>query len=773
VVINRIDWEKIFLSLPEAVAVVDTGYRLVWVNTAMETFIGIPREEIIGETCYSLVHKTEEPFQGCPLQRAMDNRCRESAEIEFPEKNLWLKMTVDPIVDENGRVAGAIRYLSDITSRKEAERIAIHHSRNQEELAGRMASLMDNIPGAVYRGFRDWSLGFIGAGVKRITGYAPGEFLNGTVTWRDLIHTDDIDLVKQAFRQAVHEKRMILRVEYRTRHKDGSIRWLSDRRRLIYDAEGNFDYVDGLLLDITDRRQSEDALRVTYEKLQAVIEASPLAILGLDPEGNVTMWNPAAGRMTGWSEEEALGRPLPIVPKDKKLEFQALLARALSGEYLSGVEVRRQKKDGSPIDISIWTSPLCDPWGEAVGIIAFLADVTERKQMEETLRNSEEQLRQSQKIEAIGRLAGGIAHDFNNLLTAIRGYSDLLLYRIDSSSPLRKDVEEIQKAGERATSLTRQLLAFSRKQVLQPKVLDLNAVVAGMDGMLRRLIGEDIDLVTVLKPGLWNVQTDPGQVEQVIMNLIVNARDAMSKGGKVTIETSNVELDDWYVRRHAVVKPGGYVLLSTSDTGIGMDEETKIRLFEPFYTTKEKGKGTGLGLSTVYGIVKQSGGYIWVYSEIGKGATFKVYFPRFCGANAETRSEGASGSAFFGRETVLVVEDEEVVRALVRDILEGNGYTVLTASNGVEAQKVGRSHKTPIHLIVTDVVMPKMGGREAAELLAPHLPGVKVLYMSGYTNEAIVHHGVLESGIPFLKKPFTPDALLRKVRQLLDPSGEG
>jgi two-component system, cell cycle sensor histidine kinase and response regulator CckA len=767
VVINRIDWEKIFLSLPEAVAVVDTGYRLVWVNTAMETFIGIPREKIIWETCYSLVHKTEEPIQGCPLQRAMDSRRRESAEIEFPEKNLWFRVTVDPIVDENGHVAGAIRYLSDITSVKEAERIAIRHSRNQEDLAGRLSSLMDNIPGTVYRGLRDWSLTFIGAGVKRITGYAPGEFLSGTVMWRELIHTDDIDLVKQAFRQAVHEKRKILRVEYRTRHKDGSIRWLSDRRRLIYDAEGNFDYVDGLLLDITDRKQSEDALRVTYEKLQTVIEGSPLAILGLDPEGNVTMWNPAAERMTGWSEKEALGRPLPIVPKDKKLEFQALLARARSGEYLSGEEVRRQKKDGSPFDISIWTSPLCDPWGEVVGVMAFLADVTERKQMEETLRNSEEQLRQSQKIEAIGRLAGGIAHDFNNLLTAIRGYSDLLLLRIDSSSPLRRDVEEIQKAGERATSLTRQLLAFSRKQVLQPKVLDLNTVVAGMDGMIRRLIGEDIDLVTVLKPGLWNVQADPGQVEQVIMNLIVNARDAMPKGGKVTIETSNVELDDRYVRQHAVVKPGEYILLSISDTGMGMDEETKIRLFEPFYTTKEKGKGTGLGLSTVYGIVKQSGGYIWVYSEAGKGATFKVYLPRFGGA-VETKKEGASGSAPRGRETVLVVEDEEAVRVLVRSILEENAYTVLTASDGVEAQKVGRSHKTPIHLIVTDVVMPKMGGREAAETLAPHLPGVKVLYMSGYTDESIVHHGVLESGIPFLEKPFTPDALLRKVRQTLD-----
>jgi PAS domain S-box-containing protein len=765
---SRIDWEKIFLSMPEAVAVVDAGYRFVWVNGAMEAFFGLPRERIIGETCHSIVHKTGEPFSACLFLRLKESRRRESIEIEIPGKETWVRITVDPMIDENGRVAGAVHYLSDITAAKEAERTAILQSRGQQELAGRMVSLMNNVPGAVYRGLRDWSLVFIGADVKRLTGYAPEEFLSGAAKWKELIHPGDIDFVKQAFREAVHGKRQVLRVEYRVLHKDGGFRWLADRRQLVYDAEGNFAYVDGLLLDITEGKRSEEELRATYGKLQALIEASPLAIAALDPEGNVTMWNPAAERMTGWNEQEALGRSLPIVPKEKKREFHALLARAMGGEPLTGVEVRRQRKDGSPIDLSLWTSPLRGHKGVVTGVMAVLADITERKRMEEALRKSEEQLRQSQKIEAIGRLAGGVAHDFNNLLTAIRGYADLLLHKLEGASPMRRDVEEIQKAGERATSLTRQLLAFSRKQVLQPKVLDLNAVVAGMDGMLRRLIGEDIDLVTALKPGLWNVQVDPGQVEQVILNLIVNARDAMPKGGKVTVETANVELDDRYARRHAVVKPGAYVMLAISDTGTGMDELTKSRLFEPFYTTKEKGKGTGLGLSTVYGIVKQSDGYIWVYSEIGKGAMFKVYLPRFGGPSPEENREKASGSSPNGRETVLLVEDEEAVRALVRSILEGNGYTVLTASDGMEALNVGRSHGTPIHLILTDVVMPRMGGREAAESLAPHLPGVKVLYMSGYTDEAIVHHGVLEPGIPFLEKPFTPDALLRKVRQTLD-----
>ncbi len=764
------EWEKVFFSMPEAVAVVDAGHRFSWVNEAMVSFLGLPREKIIGESCHSLVHKSCEPITGCPFRRLKESRRRECMELEVSEKNLWYKVTVDPIIGENGRIDGAIHYLSDITSAKQAENSAILQSIRQQELAGRLVSLMNNVPGAVYRGMRDWSLVFIGADVKRLTGYAPEELISGAAKWKDLIHPDDLDSVKQAFREAAYGRLRVLRVEYRIMHKEGGIRWLEDRRQLVYDPDGNFAYVDGLLLDITDHKRSEEELRSTYEKLQALVEASPLAILALDPEGKVRMWNKAAERMTGWTEGEAIGLPLPIVPREKTGEFHAILGRARGGESLSGVEVRRQKKDGSPIDISIWTSPLRDRRGEVTAIMAVLADVSERRQMEEALRSSEEQLRQSQKMEAIGLLAGGIAHDFNNLLTAIRGYSDLLLQRLDGGSHMRRDVEEIRKAGERAASLTRQLLAFSRKQVLQPKVLDLNAVVAGMDDMLRRLIGEDVDLVAVLKPGLWSVRADPGQLEQVVMNLAVNARDAMPRGGKVTIETANVELDGTYVRRHAVVSPGPYVMMAISDTGAGMNEETKNRLFEPFFTTKEKGKGTGLGLSTVYGIVKQSGGYIWAYSEIGKGTAFKVYFPRYRGDGLETRDAGSLASAPPGRETVLVVEDEAAVRALIRDILEGSGYTVLTASDGEDAQKVGRCHKAPIHLIVTDVVMPKMGGREAAQSLVPHLPGVKVLYMSGYTNEAIVRHGVLDPGIPFLEKPFTPDALLRKVRRVLEPA---
>jgi PAS domain S-box-containing protein len=760
------DWEKIFLSMPEAIAVLDASHRFAWVNGAMESFLGLHREKILGEPCHALLHKTPGPIPGCLFHRLMESRYRESMELEIPEKRMWVKLTADPMIDDGGRIVGAVHYFSDITPVKEAEMAALRQTE-------RLVSLMNNIPGVVYRGLRDWSVTFIGSNVKGITGYTQEEFLCGAVSWRKFIHPEDLECVKQTFREAVQEKRSNLRVEYRVRHKDGVTRWLADRRQLIYDAEGTFTHVDGLLLDITDRKGSEEALREANGKFQALIEASPLAIVALTPDGYVTMWNTAAGRMTGWNEEEALGRPLPIVPEEKKEEFQALLARGRRGESLSGVELRRRKKDGSPIDISIWTSPLTDHRGEVTGIISVWADITERKKMEEALHNSEEQLRQSQKIEAIGRLAGGVAHDFNNLLTAIRGYSDLLIHRLDSTSPMRRDVEEIRKAGERASSLTQQLLAFSRKQVMRPKVLDVNAVVADLDRMLRRLIGEDVDLVTVLTPGLGNVMADPGQIEQVVMNLVVNARDAMPGSGKVTIETANVELDDRYVRRHSVVQPGDYVLLAVSDTGTGMDEVTKNRLFEPFFTMKEKGKGTGLGLSTVYGIVKQNGGYIWVYSEIGLGTTFKVYFPRFAGTSLEANKERTSESAPRGRETVLVAEDEEMVRTLVRGILEGNGYTVITASDGDEAISAAGNHGGPIHLILTDVVMPKRGGRDVAESLARLHPGVKVLYMSGYTDESIVHRGVLEEGIAFIEKPFTPDALLRKVRQVLADPGNG
>lgn len=390
------------------------------------------------------------------------------------------------------------------------------------------------------------------------------------------------------------------------------------------------------------------------------------------------------------------------------------------------------------------------------------------RQTEETLRQVEEQLRHAQKMESIGTLAGGIAHDFNNLLTAIIGYSELVLARLDKTNPIRTKIEEIHNAGERAVSLTRQLLAFSRKQTLEAKVIDLNGIVMGMNKLLHRLIGEDIEQVMELGPELGQVKADSGQVEQVIMNLAVNARDAMPQGGRLLIQTSNIDVDTNYARQHLSIEPGPYVMLAVSDNGIGMDEETRRHIFEPFFTTKEKGKGTGLGLCTVYGIVKQNGGDIRVDSQFGQGTRIEIYLPRVEVAVEAVQAHCAPVTMMGGTETVLVVEDEDTVRKLARVILHLNGYTVLEARNADEALVICEQHAGPIHLMVTDIVMPGMSGRALFYCIEPLRPELRVLYISGYIEQAIFHSGVFDQPAPFLQKPFKPNALTRKVREVLD-----
>ena len=396
------------------------------------------------------------------------------------------------------------------------------------------------------------------------------------------------------------------------------------------------------------------------------------------------------------------------------------------------------------------------------------ATAVENVSLIEREQAKEEQLRQSQKMEAVGKLAGGIAHDFNNLLTAITGYSDLTLRDLDIDSPFYAKVTEIKKAGDRAASLTRQLLAFSRRQILQPKVLDLNLVIPDVEKMLRRLIGEDVVLRTVLDPALGQVKADPGQIEQILMNLCVNARDAMPNGGRLTIETGNVSLQQSYRNQQVSLRAGHYVMLSVSDNGCGMDAGVQARIFEPFFTTKEPGKGTGLGLSTVYGIVKQSEGTIWAYSEVGKGTTFKIYLPRVDEVTNVQDHSRESRLGPRGHETVLVVEDEDIVRALCTEILEKYGYHVLAAANGHDGVRVCEEFTGAIDLLITDVVMPGMSGRELAERLASVRPETCVLYMSGFTDDAIVRHGVLDDGVDFIQKPFSPNTLAIKVREVLD-----
>jgi PAS domain S-box-containing protein len=518
----------------------------------------------------------------------------------------------------------------------------------------------------------------------------------------------------------------------------------------------------GVAMDVTERKRSDEAVRW----LAAMVESSDDAIIGKTLDGVITSWNAGAARVYGYPAEEAIGRTISMLaPPDRADEMLGILARLRQGKPVGQFETVRVRKDGEPIQVSLTISPIRDAAGRTVGAATIARDISERKALEE-------QLRQAQKMEAIGHLAGGVAHDFNNLLTVITGYSDLLLGNLRRDDPAHHLVSEIRKAGDRAAALTRQLLAFSRKAILQPVVLDLNAVVEDMDKMCRRLIGEDVEFVTSLDPALGKVKADPGQVEQALLDLVVNARDAMPTGGRLTIETRNVELDEAFARTHVEVRPGPYVLLAVSDTGCGMTPEVKAHTFEPFFTTKEVGKGTGLGLAMVHGVVKQSEGHIEVASEVGRGTTFSIYLPRLEPAPAAGRPDSSEVRIPGGRETVLLTEDEDGLRTLTRMVLESNGYAVIVARSPQEALEAATRHKGPLHLLVTDVVMPQMNGCQLAGLLTPLYPGLKVLYISGYTDEAVIRHGVRERETAFLQKPFTPATLARKVREVLDSGCE-
>ena len=512
-------------------------------------------------------------------------------------------------------------------------------------------------------------------------------------------------------------------------------------------------------------------IAMTGEQDHALRESLPRNILDSLLEGCQVIgfdWrylyvNEAAARQGRRPKEELLGRTMmESYPGIEDTSMFSVLRRCMNERAHDRMENEFTFPDGS----TGWFELRFEPVPEGVFILSL--EITERKQAEEARGRLEAQYLQAQKMEAVGRLAGGVAHDFNNLLSVILTYAGFLLDEVREGDPLRADILEIQRAGEQAASLTRQLLTFSRKQVLQPEVMDLNTVVSGMEEMLRRLIGEDIELVIRLAGDLGIVRADPGQAEQVLMNLVVNCRDAMPEGGSLVIETANVELDETYASQHAAVRPGPYVMLAVTDTGCGMDEATKARIFEPFFTTKGTEQGTGLGLATVYGIVKQSGGHVWVYSEVGRGTTFKIYLPRELAAAEAAARPLRTVTRAAGDATILLVEDEEAVRRAAQRILEAAGYTVLAAANGGEALLTCESHRGPVHLLLTDVVLPRMGGKDLAERLSKLRPGLLVLFMSGYTDDAIAHQGVLDPGTHFIPKPLNAADLTRKVREVLD-----
>ena len=669
---------------------------------------------------------------------------------------------------ENGSLyAGALHHATEleleVAERKRAEE-ALRASEAQSRLL--LASTAEAIYGIDLHGLCT----FCNSACLRLLGYAEPHQLLGK-NMHVMIHHTRADgtpypqeecRIYQAFRQGEGS------------HVEDEVIWRADG--LSFPAEywsypiRHEEQIVGSVvtfLDITERRRLEEQFRQAQRRLQHVVASSPAVLFTVAVASTQFAWvswiSDNLREILGHPPEAALGQDWwmgNVHPEDRDDVIAQFRADLLNQER-STYEFRFRHGDGSYRWIRSELRLIRDGAGQAVDIIGSWTDITERKRLED-------QFRQAQKMEAVGQLAGGVAHDFNNLLQVVMGYGELLLGTLRPDDPSRELVGEMTRAGERAAGLTRQLLAFTRQAVLAPKVLVLNSVVIDLEKMLRRVIGEDIDLGTDLQPRLGCVRADPGQIEQVVMNLAVNARDAMPQGGKLTIETNDAWLDEEYARQHAGVRPGPYVLLAVSDTGHGMTPEVKAHIFEPFFTTKEKGKGTGLGLATVFGIVQQAGGHVAVYSEPGVGTSFKVYLPRIDDAASPAMSRPGLQAAPKGTETVLLVEDEEAVRSLTRIVLQGAGYRVLEASDGGEALIVAGGHEGPIHLLLSDVVMPVLSGRQLAERLLALHPEIKVLFQSGYTDDAVVRHGVLQEKVHFLQKPYSPAALAAKVREVLD-----
>jgi len=601
---------------------------------------------------------------------------------------------------------------------------------------------------------------------QKILGHSSGELQESSGF--DQIHPDDRERVKNAAQQA-RQTGTGTTLEYRFRHKNGDWMVLESVASVIRNESGETEKLVIVNRDITERKKAQEALSRSEASFRSLVEGAPHGIYRATMTGQFLEANPALQKMLGYeSAQELFKADLATQVFRHSADFERMNELLAESRVMKDIELEWKRQNGEPIVVRCSGHHVDIKDGGPGYFEVFAEDVTER-------RTLERQLRMAQKMEAIGRLSGGIAHDFNNLLGVIIGYSGVLKKSLDKSQPIYEFALEIEKAGQRAAALTRQLLAFSRQQVLTPSVLSLNSLVSDMEKMLPRLLGEDIQVSLSLDPDLGNVKADQSQIEQVIMNLAVNARDAMPSGGKLHIQTVNVELDQAYIRNHPGSKAGSYVMLAIADSGTGMSPETIAHIFEPFFTTKGVGEGTGLGLATVYGVVKQSSGYIWVDSALGKGSTFQIYLPRYLDTQQDSvaKPEVQSGETPKGSEMILLVEDAEPLRKLAQAFLESNGFRVLSAPNGEAALEIAARHSGAFDLLLTDVVMPGMNGRVLAEKLSLQRPGLKVLFMSGYTDSFIAGHGVLQEGTNLLHKPFTEEILISKVREVLNSANKG
>ncbi|MBM3299665.1 MAG: PAS domain S-box protein, partial [Deltaproteobacteria bacterium] len=670
-----------------------------------------------------------------------------------------------PIRDGLGEIVGIMGIARDVTEKKRAEEALREH----EQMLKNILSASPVAISYVEQGRLKWT----NQSMVHMFGYGEGgEYLGRSA--RDFYASpEEYKRVLTIFRECLEQGKPV-ETEAQFRRRDGTT-FCGQLKIRALDAMIPRKGTISAIADISEKMASEEALREgrakyrsLYEESQRIaqlyrtlLDASPDPIVVYDIQGKPTYLNRAFSLVFGWTLQELEGKRVDYVPEAEKIETEKALAKLFREGHNHDFQTRRLTKDGRMIDVSLSGSVLSDAEGNPAGSVIQLRDVTDHMRLEE-------QLRQAAKMEAIGRLAGGVAHDFNNLLTAVMGYSDILIQQMPKESPYRDQILQISVAAKRAAGLTRQLLAFSRKQLLDVTVLDVNAVIAALEEMLRRLIGEDVQLVTVLDPALGKVEADRSQIEQILMNLAVNARDAMPSGGNLTIETANVALDQEYACTRPEVQPGSYVMIAVSDSGHGMDAETRSRIFDPFFTTKEKGEGTGLGLSTVYGIVKQHRGHVAVYSEPDRGSTFKVYLPVTEGVSDQVPETWTDRPHQRGKETVLLVEDEEIVRTLTRELLVMLGYQVIEAADPEGAMKASEDHHGSIQLLIADVVLPRMDGNTLFRKLSPERPDMRVLYVSGYTENFISRHGVLNPGAHFLQKPFSVDKLARKVRQVLD-----